>query len=122
MPPPLPPWTEDALILVDPPPLRSIGNGPPIHIYNTISPNVSPFHTPQHYKYKPPPPIPPIMQHRPRITKCQSQDGGLDLQTNGSIQTYDKLSHGAKPRRPRRAHEYEEIHTQYAHLDWQHRH
>ena len=112
MPPPLPPWTEDALILVDPPPLG------PHNIYKTLANTVAPFQSPQHYRRKPTLPAPPITRYQPPITKCRSQECGLDVTPS---QTYDKLSHSPRPRRPRRAHEYEEVHTQYAHLDWQHR-
>ena len=124
MPPPLPPWTEDALILVDPPPFCSlVDDVPQIHIYNTLTPNGSPLHTPHHHQHrklapnKPPPPVPRISRRHPPILKSRSQGDGLDIPPHDSGETYDKLSHGGPRRqRPRRSHEYEEIRDHYGHL------
>ena len=134
--PPLPPWTEDALILVDPPPVK-----PKFNIYKTnahllpgASPKRSPhpFHTPPATRkdkvvkpvytpqfstpsrvphHSPPhtPPTPP-----PKLYKAHSQGDGLDKIVSGSPpvpppRPHKNHSPNFQPRS--RGHHYEDIDT-----------
>ena len=134
--PPLPPWTKDALILVDPPPLAE---KPKFNIYRTnahlqgspvkrvpmkVPPGVQvisshPSPPPLHITRSPPHqrPAPP-----PRLYKSHSQGDGLDrsgVLDNGEFRppvpprkTQRNAQCSPKPK-PRNAHAYEDIDSDF---------